>query len=262
MRRNRIEAVILRHLYEIRHNANHLINMVYWPVVNIVVWGFFTTYLFGRDGLQPGIITDLLGAVILWGFFNGFQRDMAQGFLEEFWSRNIVNLFASPLSVMDYAVGLISVNLIKALIGLTAESLIALVCYRFNIFPVLISFLPFIANLMFFGLAIGVVVTGLIFRYTTKLQVLAWSFAGLLMPFSCVFYPLKALPAFLRPLALILPTTHSFEGMRHVLAGEGFSIADFVWGLALDLIYLILAVLIFRKMLESARSRGLLVKME
>jgi ABC-2 type transport system permease protein len=187
---------------------------------------------------------------------------MAQGFLEEFWSRNIVNLFASPLSVMDYAVGLISVNLIKALIGLTAESLIALVCYRFNIFPVLISFLPFIANLMFFGLAIGVVVTGLIFRYTTKLQVLAWSFAGLLMPFSCVFYPLKALPAFLRPLALILPTTHSFEGMRHVLAGEGFSIADFVWGLALDLIYLILAVLIFRKMLESARSRGLLVKME
>ena len=85
--------------------------MVYWPVVNIVVWGFFTLYLRHGDRMQPGVISCLLGAVILWGLFNAFQRDMAVGFLEELWSRNLVSLFASPLSVSEYVTGLIIVTL-------------------------------------------------------------------------------------------------------------------------------------------------------
>ncbi len=94
MKPYRIRAVILRHAYEVYHNANHITYMVYWPVVNIVVWGFFTLYLRHGDRLQPGVISCLLGAVILWGLFNAFQRDMAVGFLEELWSRNLVSLFA------------------------------------------------------------------------------------------------------------------------------------------------------------------------
>jgi ABC-2 type transport system permease protein len=262
MKLYRIKAVVHRHLYELRRNPNHLTNMIYWPVMNIVVWGFFTFYLAHRANPQPGIISSLLGAVILWGLFNGFQRDMAVGFLDELWSKNLVNLFGSPLSVSEYIAGLISVNLVKALIGMAVESVIALLCYHFNIFPMLLSFIPFILNLVLFGLAIGVAVTGLIFRYTTRFQVLAWGFAGLLMPFSCVFYPLKSLPKFLHPLAVALPTTHSFEGMRSALAGGGFSMADFRWGLLLNLVYFVLAAQFFHRMFESARRRGLLVKME
>jgi ABC-2 type transport system permease protein len=126
----------------------------------------------------------------------------------------------------------------------------------------LIEFVPFIAVLMFFGLAVGVVITSLILRYSSKLEALAWSFAGLLMPFSCVFYPLKTLPGFLHPLALALPTTHSFEGMRQVMAGQGFSMPDLQWGLALDLVYLALAAQLFRRMFEAARARGLLIRAE
>jgi ABC-2 type transport system permease protein len=262
MQLHRIEAVTLRHVYELRHNAKHFIDMVYFPVVNIVLWGFLTSYLTHNQRLQPGIINSLLGAVVLWGFFNGFQRDMGQGFLEEFWSRNLINLFGSPLSVAEYISALIFVNLIKALIGLTLGSVIALLCYHFNIFPLLIEFVPFIAILMLFGLAIGVVTTSLILRYGSKLEGLAWSFAGVLMPFSCVFYPLKTLPVFFRPLALALPTTHSFEGMRQVMAGRGFSMLDLQWGLTLDTVYIALAMLFFHRMFESARSRGLLIKME
>ncbi len=259
---NRIKAVILRHIYEVRRNPNHLTNMIYWPVMNIMVWGFFTLYLAHRDNLQSGIIGSLLGAVILWGLFNAFQRDMAVGFLEELWSRNLVNLFASPLSVSEYLTALISINLVKALIGVAAESVIAWLCYRFNIFPMLLALVPFIFNLALFGLAIGIAVTGLIFRYTTRFQVLAWGFAGLLMPFSCVFYPLKSLPAFLHPVAILLPTTHCFEGMREAITHQQFSTAHFQWGLALDIGYFVLSVLFFRWMFELARSRGLLVKME
>lgn len=262
MRLYRIEAVVLRHMYELRHNGNHLINMMYFPVVNIIMWGFLTIYLTNRQGLQSGLISSLLGGVVLWGLFYGFQRDMGQGFLEEVWTRNIISLFSSPLSVAEYIYALVCVNLIKALIGLALESLIALLCYHFNIFPLLIEFVPFIAVLMFFGFAIGVVITSLIVRYGSKLEGLAWSFAGVLMPFSCVFYPLNTLPAFLHPLALALPTTHSFEGMRQVLAGGGFSMLDFQWGVTQDIAYVALAILLFRRMFESARSQGLLIKME
>jgi len=262
MKLYRIRSVILRHTYEVRRNANHITYMVYWPVVNILVWGFFTLYLRHGDRLQPGILSCLLGAVILWGLFNAFQRDMAVGFLEELWSRNLVSLFASPLSVSEYVTGLIIVTLAKAMVGLFVEALIAWLFYHYDIFPALPTLFPFILNLALFALTMGIVVTGLIFRYTTKFQAMAWSFAGILMPLSCVFYPLSSLPSFLRPIASILPTTHSFEGMREAIERGGFSALHFKWGLGLNVVYFVFAIVFFRWMFESARSRGLLVKME
>ncbi len=145
---------------------------------------------------------------------------------------------------------------------MSCAALIAWVSYAFDIFPMLPMFLPFMLNLVLFALALGIIITGLIFRYTTKIQGLAWSFAGLLMPLSCVLYPLKSLPSYLRPAASMLPTTHSFEGMRQVLAGGGFSARDFEWGLALNVGYFVFALIFFRWIFESARSRGLLVKLE
>jgi ABC-2 type transport system permease protein len=262
MKLYRIKGVIRRHAYEVRRNANHITYMVYWPMVNIVVWGFFTLYLRHGDRLQPGVVSCLLGAVILWGLFNAFQRDMAVGFLEELWSRNLVGLFASPLTVSEYVTGLIVVTFAKAVVGLIVGSLIAWLFYHYDIFPVILTLFPFILNLVLFAVTIGIAVTGLIFRYTTKFQAMAWSFAGILMPLSCVFYPLSSLPGFLRPAASMLPTTHSFEGMREVIQNGGFSTSHFSSGLELNAIYFVLAVAFFRWMFESARSRGLLVKME
>jgi ABC-2 type transport system permease protein len=236
--------------------------MLYWPVQNIVVWGFFTVYLARDNHLQPGVVSFFLGAAILWGMFYAFQRDLATGFLEELWSRNLVNLFSTPLSISEYLTGLIIVTLLKAMIGMLAAGLTAWVCYAYNIFPQFAELIPFMLNLSLFALATGVMIIGLIVRYTTRIQTLAWSFAGLLMPFSCVFYPLSSLPEYLHPIAWVLPTTHSFEGMRQAIAGRGFSMLHFGWGITLDAIYYALAILIFHKMFESACSRGLLVKLE
>jgi ABC-2 type transport system permease protein len=262
MKRNRIEAVMLRHLYEVRRNFDRITDMVYWPVIDVIVWGFFTIYLTNSNRMRPDIVSLLLGAALLWGVFYSFQRDMAVGFLDELWSRNLINLFSTPLSVWEYMTGLILVNFIKAMVGLSAAALIAWGAYAFNIFPLLPIFLPFMASLVFFALALGVLITGLIFRYTTRIQALAWSFAGLLQPVSCVFYPLKSLPRWLRAVAWMLPTTHAFEGMRQILSGKGFSLNHLGWAFGLDAAYFCLAVLVFRRVFESARSRGLLVKLE
>jgi ABC-2 type transport system permease protein len=262
MKTHRIKAVMMRHAYEVRRNADRVTDMVYWPVLDIIVWGFFTIYLAhgGRSG--GGIAGFLLGAAILWGMFYAFQRDMAVGFLDELWSRNLINLFSTPLGVSEYLCGLIVVNLFKVAAGAVCAALVAWVCYAFNIFPHLPQFVPFILNLMLFGLALGVFTSGLIFRYATKVQGLAWSFAGLLLPVSCVFYPPGALPRPLRAVAWMLPTTHCFEGMRQVLAGGGFSVVRFWEALGLNAVYFALATLFFRWIFESARSRGLLVKLE
>jgi len=158
--------------------------------------------------------------------------------------------------------GLIVVTLAKAMVGLSVGAFIAWLFYHYDMFPMLPMLLPFILNLVLFAIAMGIVVTGLIFRYTTKFQAMAWSFAGILMPLSCVFYPLSSLPSFLRPIATILPTTQSFEGMREVIERGGFSASHFRVGLGLNVVYFIFAIIFFRWMFEAARSRGLLVKME
>ncbi len=262
MKANHVTAVIVRHVYEVRRNLDRVLDMVYWPVLDIILWGFFTIYLTRGNTLHPDLVSFLLGASILWGLFYSFQRDMTVGFLDELWSRNLINLFSCPLGVWEYITGLICVNLLKSLVGFGCASAIALVAYKFDIGPMLVTFLPYLAILLLFAFAVGIIMTGLVVRYTTRIQNLAWSFAGLLQPVSCVFYPIKSLPKALRAIAWMLPTTHAFEGMRQVLAGHGFSPTHFAWGMGLNLVYLVFAMFFFEWIFGVARDNGLLVKIE
>jgi ABC-2 type transport system permease protein len=148
------------------------------------------------------------------------------------------------------------------MVGLLAASTIAWAAWSFDIWPWLPKFIPYIANLLVFSLAIGIAITGMIFRYSTKIQALAWGFAGLLMPVSCIFYPVSSLPKWLQDIAWMMPTAHSFEGMRQVLAGKRFSPMHFWWGAGLNVVYFAAALVFFGWIYEKARSRGLLVKQE
>src|SRR5262249_833353 len=155
MKLHRIVAVMERHVYETRRNFDRITDLVYWPILDVIVWGFFTIYLVrGGNRLQPSMVTFLLAAAILWRLFFPFRRDLSVGFLDELWSRNLINLFSTPMTVWEYMTGLVAINLVKALIGLTAASLIAWACYAFDIFPLLPSFLPYMANLILFALAL------------------------------------------------------------------------------------------------------------
>lgn len=253
---------MLRHLYESRRNWDRIAETVYWPVMDIVLWGFFTIYLSHSGAVRPGVASFLLGAIILWNLFRYFQRDMVIGFLSEVWSRNLANLFSTPLSIQEYMTALILVNLLKGAAGMIVAGFIAWLFYAYNILPALPMLLPFMLNLILFALAVGVFSTGLILRFSTRIQGVTYSIAGFLLPFSCVFYPVSSLPRVLRPFAWILPTTHSFEGMRQAIAGGGISHSRFAWGLVLNAFYLTFALSFFHRMFESVRNRGLLVKME
>ncbi len=262
MKLYRIKAIIVRHLYEARRNFDRITDMIYWPLLDVILWGFVTIYISKTSGPAHGVVGFLLGASILWGIFYALQRDLSVGFLDELWSRNLLNLFSTPLTIWEYVTGLIAVDIFKVIVSFFAASFLAWGFYAFNIFPHALLMLPYFLNLLFFALAVGIIMTGLIFRFTTKIQTLAWSFAGLLMPVSCAFYPLSTLPPFLQSIAWYLPTAHCFEGMRQILAGGGLSASHFWWGLGLNMIYLLFAVVFFKKIFESTKARGLLVKLE
>jgi ABC-2 type transport system permease protein len=262
MKLHRVNAVIARHVYESRRNFDRVVDTLWWPVLDIVMWGFFSIYLTHGKGLQPSFISMMLGAAILWTMFYSFQRDMAVAFIDDLWCRNLINLFSTPLMLSEYMAGIIVVCILKVMIGLTAASAIAWAAYSFDVLPWLPKFIPYIANLLIFSLAVGIAITGMIFRYSTKIQALAWGFAGLLMPVSCIFYPISSLPKWLQDIAWMMPMAHSFEGMRQVLAGKGFSPLHFWWGAGLNVAYFAMAIVFFGWIFEKARSKGLLVKQE
>jgi len=262
MKLHRVNAVIARHVYESRRNFDRVVDTLWWPTLDVVLWGFFSIYLTHGKGLQPSIVSLMLGAAILWTMFYSFQRDMAVAFIDDLWCRNLINLFSTPLMLSEYMAGIIVVCILKVMVGLLAASTIAWAAWSFDIWPWLPKFIPYIANLLVFSLAIGIAITGMIFRYSTKIQALAWGFAGLLMPVSCIFYPVSSLPKWLQDIAWMMPTAHSFEGMRQVLAGKGFSPLHFWWGAGLNVVYFASALMFFGWIFEKARSRGLLVKQE
>lgn len=258
----RVQGVIRRHVYDAVRNPDRLSDMLFWPFLDVVTWGFFSRFLI-RGGQSTFVApAQLVGGIILWGAFRAFQRDVAVGFLAEIWSRNITGLFASPLTFPEYVSGLMVVNLGKLSVAL---GLITLGCRVVTGAPglaLVLHLLAPLAILLMFGAAIGLLVTGLILRFSTRVQTLAYGLAGLLMPLSCVFYPLTALPGPLRAIAAVLPTTQAFESMRELMRGQSLPANILLRGTAGALLAAIVAALFFGNTAHAVRRSGRLMRLE
>lgn len=262
MRPHRINAIILHYWYHSKRSLPRLMDVFYWPTMELILWGFVSRFLEKTELNVPGVAAFLLGGVILWGVFTTSQHDVTIAFLEDIWYRNIINLFVSPLTIAEYLMGGIIVGLIKTFVIIGYVSALAGVFYHFNLFTLGFPLIPFIANLFLFGIAAGIFISAVIFRYGTETQILAFSLGFLLQPISAVFYPLSVLPSFLQPIAWAIPTTHVFEGMRGVIAGGGFSVPRFWWALGLNVVYLVAASLFYAHMFKRVKELGLISKVE
>lgn len=239
-----------------------MMDILYWPTMNLILWGFITLSLQKINSNIPNAAGLLLGAVILWMVFQRAQQDVSIAFLEDVWARNIINLFVSPLKISEYLIGGIIVASIKTMFVAAYMAVLAALLYHFNIFTLGFSLLPFITGLLIFGWIIGIFICAIIFRFGTDSQIIAFSFAFLLQPITAVFYPLSILPPFIQKIAWFLPLTHIFEGMRDVLSGAGFSNQHFFWAIGLNVIFLILACLFYAYMFRRVRELGLISKIE
>ena len=256
----RVGALVLRHVYILRSSLPRLLDLAYWPTVQMVMWGFMTQFLAGQTSYVAQAFGVLLSAVLLWDVLFRGQLGLSISFLEEIWSRNLGHLFVSPLRPAEMATALMTMSLIRTLIGIVPASLLALYFFGFSVYSLGLYLVGFFFGLIAFGWAIGLAVSGLVMRYGMAMESLAWGVIFALMPISAVYYPVSVLPAWLQYIAWALPPAHVFEGMRAILV-HGEARPDLLLStLALDALYLGLGFLAWLGLFRGARQRGRLLQ--
>jgi ABC-2 type transport system permease protein len=261
MKWHRIAALVLRYTYLYTRSVPRVAEMFFWPVMDLLVWGFITVYLQKLGHQVPGAVTFLLGSMIFWDILYRAQQAVTISFLEDIWARNLLNIFVSPIHVGEFIAATYVVGFVKILITVGVLAGLALAFYSWNLFAMGFSLIPLFANLLLMGWAVGMVTTALIMRWGQSAEALAWGIPFLIQPVAAVFYPLSVLPHWVQPIALAIPATHVFEGMRQVLRGDGLSLHYLGWAFSLNLIYLVAGALVFRRMFNVAREKGLLAKL-
>ncbi len=262
MKWHRIQALLIRHLYLYRRSLPRIMDVFYWPVMDILVWGFFSTYLEKTSMAGFNAVSVLLGAMIFWDLLNQSQKAVSVAFLEDIWEKNLINIFVAPVRISEFLGATVLIGLVR--IGLVSVVLggLAFLFYKFNIFVLGLYLIPFVANLLLFGWILGIFTTGIILRYGTQAQILAFGFIFIIQPFSAVFYPVSALPQALQIVSLALPSAHVFEGLRAVLLGHAFPAGPLILATFINALYLALALLFFTAMFRRAKIKGLLQKLD
>lgn len=256
----RVFAITEKYLIEFRRDIFRVFDIFWWPAFQLFVWGFFSIYLRQSGNANVNIVSILLGAVMLWSFFDRASRDIALAFMIELWTKNLLNLFSSPLRISEYLLGVMIMVLIRLLVGAVFMVLLATVFYAFRMSSIGWYIIPAFLGLTIMGWSLSLITQGCILRYGKSVEVFVWAAATLVQPFSCVFYPLTILPQWAQKIALLLPSTYFFESMRSVMTTGSFDTQGVLIGFALNIVYFILAIMFVYSSFAAARVRGSLVK--
>jgi ABC-2 type transport system permease protein len=256
----RIGAMIARYWYLLRSSWPRLLELIYWPAVQMLMWGFLQLYIGENSGFFARAGGTFIGAVLLWDILFRGQLGFSVSFLEEMWSRNLANLMISPLRPSEFVVALMVMSIVRLVIGMVPASLLAIGFFGFNLYGLGLALAAFFANLILTSWAVGIFVSGLVMRNGLGAESFAWTVMFLLMPLACVYYPVAVLPGWLQWVALALPPTYVFEGMRSLLIEHIFR-ADLMWrALALNALWFGAGVFGFMRLLDASRRHGSLLE--
>ena len=258
---NTVSALVLRYVFLYTRNPVRFVELIFWPLVDLLVWGFLTVYLQNHGaGEFPATVTFLIGGMILWDVLFRSQQGVAISFLEDVWTRNLLNVFVAPVRTVEYVAATCLVGVLRVGVTLIVLALVAALAYGFHLADLGLTLLPFLANLMLFGWFLGMVSTALIMRWGQAAESLAWAVPFFIQPLAAVFYPVAVLPVWLQPIARALPCTPIFEGMRAVLSGFPTPWRELQSAFLLNLVWGSLAAWFFAANLRHVRKTGLLVK--
>ena len=256
----RVGAMVLRHWYLLRSSWPRVVDLIYWPAVQMLMWGFLQLYLTEQTGFAAQAGGAFIGAVLLWDILFRGQIGFSITFLEEMWSRNLGNLLMTPLRPAEFVLSLMAMSIIRVAIGLVPVSLMAIAFFGFNLWALGLAVAAFFLNLILTSWSIGLVASGMVLKKGLGAESLAWSLAFILLPLCCVYYPVAILPAWLQWIALALPPTHVFEGLRALVLEQRFDGLAMAVAFALNLLYLAASSVIFALLLKSARVSGSLMQ--
>jgi len=260
MHPHRIAAILLRQYYLIRGSPARLLPLFVWAAVDIVLWGFISRYLNTVTSTGSNFVPTLLGAVLFWDFFARVMYGVTTTFLEDVWSRNFLNLFATPLSITEYLAGLVISSILTSSIGLIVMLVLAIVVFALSFFAYGLALIPFLLVLFLFGIALGVFAVAMVLRYGPAAEWFVWPIPAVLSPFAAVFYPLATLPPWMQYVAHLLPPSYVFESMRTILAGGPVQWTGLLWSIALALLYILLSGWLFTRIYRHAVRTGLIAR--
>jgi len=259
----RIKAVARRQAFVLRRSPHRLFDVTVWPLVDTLLFGSLAVYFAregdGVSGVEAGA-GYLLAGIVLWHVVYQSQIAVATGFLEETWSRNLLSLMVSPISELEYVAGVALFGLLKLVMGVGAVMLAALGFYAFDITDLGLPLVPVIAVLLLAGWAVAMFVIGLVLRFGTGAEALAWGILFVVMPLSGTFYPVSALPGFLQPVSNLLPTTHAFAAGRALVDGEAMPWREIGLAGATTLLLSAAALAFVAQMLRVFRRRGYITR--
>src|ERR1700740_1971969 len=257
---SRVGAMVRRYWYLLRSSWPRLLDLVYWPTVQMLTWGFLQYYIATNAGFFARAGGTFIGAVLLWDILFRGQLGFSISFLEEMWSRNLGNLMMSPLRPFEFITALMVMSIVRLAIGAVPVTFLAIAFFGFNLYGLGFALVAFFFNLMLTSWAIGIFVSGLILRNGMGAENLAWSIMFLFMPLTCVYYPVSTLPAWLQPVAWALPPTYVFEGMRALVIQKVLRHDLMLEPFGLNGALVAAGAFGFVKLLQGARRHGSLMQ--
>lgn len=253
-------AIVLRQIYLVRDNATRFFQMFIWITVDITLWGFISRYLTGVSGSGLSFIPLFLGAVLLWDFLIQTMQGITMSFFEDVWSRNFLNVFASPLRISEYVSGLVLTGIGRSVLALAVMLVLASLAFGLSLFIYGASLALFLIILILFGIALGIFGISIVLRLGPSAEWFVWPIPALLSPFVGVFYPITTLPTWMQYIGRILPPSYVFAGIRSIVAGGEFSAATLIGGIVLSLVYIVIAYCVFVLVYRKAIRTGLIAR--
>lgn len=252
---NRIYALCLRHVYPLKRDFDLLSDMIYWPIIDTLLWGITSQWLGTAAGLQSVIATILIG-LILWNVIWRSQSEISRNLIEEMWNNNLVNLFSTPISLKEWISGVILLSVSKTFFTIAILVPVIWLLYSVNFFSVGLWIIPFFLSCVMTGWWLGFLSAGIVIRHGPKVQTVVWTLPGILLPFSVVYFPLASLPTFLHPISYAIPTTYVFESMRALFLTGSINYTGLWISFILNILYVAISLLWFVKSFRASLQLG------
>jgi len=258
MRAGRVAAVALRQSYLIRGSTARIVPLFAWVVVDVVLWGFITRYLNTFTPSTYNFVPSLLGAVLFWDFESRVMQGVTMTFFEDVWTRNFLNVFATPIRISEYLGGLVVSSVATSAVGLVVMAVVASAAFGLSFAPYGVFLVPWLGVLFLFGIALGISGSALVLRLGPAAEWFIWPIPAIVSPFAGVFYPVAVLPGWMRLVARALPPSYVFEGMRAIILGRAVPVGALAWSALLAALWLILACVFFWSVHRYAVRTGLI----
>ncbi len=258
---NKIFALSLRHLYLIKGSFPRILDLIYWPTIQIFLWGFISKFFTLNSSYFENTVGIILSAAILYDFLFRSSISYNMMFLEEIWSRNFTNLFIAPIKISEIIAALTFTAIFRTLIGLVPAALLAIPLFGVSIFKIGIPLIFLLITLYIFGVTLGLLVTSGLVRFGPSFENIAWASLFFLAPLGCIYYPIEILPDWLQIIAKLLPLVHIFEEMRNVLIHDIINYYQILKAIIISFIYFVFGIIVFYLSYEGAKNRGTLINM-